>query len=124
MSDYIDRINLLDGLTSPEFGLDEVVDNLILEHNLDFLHDNNEDAVREFAKDLIESVQNYIKTESSADVEKVKYGSWERIADYGNGNCFGHCSVCGTRQQAENATALKVFYRRCRWCGAKMAVAR
>lgn len=52
--------------------------------------------------------------------EEVKQGKWIKIMDYGNGNCFGCCSVCGTRHKAQNATELKVYQRRCRWCGAKM----
>lgn len=71
MADYIKRANLLDGISSPEFGLDEIIDELIYEHNLDFLHDNDEDAVREFAKDLIDSIKNYIKTEPTTDSEEV-----------------------------------------------------
>lgn len=62
-ADYIERANLLDGISSTEFGLDEIVDELIYKYNLDFLHDNDEDAVREFAKDLIDCIKNYIKTQ-------------------------------------------------------------
>lgn len=62
-ADYIERVNLLDGISSTEFGLDEIVDELIYKHNLDFLHDNDEDAVREFARDLIDCIKNYIKTQ-------------------------------------------------------------
>ena len=62
-ADYIERVNLLDGISSTEFGLDEIVDELIYKHSLDFLHDNDEDAVREFAKDLIDCIKNYIKTQ-------------------------------------------------------------
>ena len=42
---------------------DEIIDELIYKHNLDFLHDNDEDAVREFARDLIDCIKNYIKTQ-------------------------------------------------------------
>jgi hypothetical protein len=61
-ADYIERANLLDGISSAEFGLDEIVDELIYKHNLDYLHDNDEDDAREFAKDLIDCIKNYIKT--------------------------------------------------------------
>ena len=60
-ADYIERANLLDGISSAECGLDEIIDELIYKHNLDFLHDNDEDAVRKFAKDLIDCIKNYIK---------------------------------------------------------------
>lgn len=62
-ADYVECANLLDGISSAEFGLDEIVDELIYKHNLDFLHDNDEDAVREFAGDLIDCIKNYIKTQ-------------------------------------------------------------
>lgn len=56
----------------------------------------------------------------TADVEEVKHGEWIGVADYGNGNCIGYCSVCGTTHKAENASELKCFQRYCKWCGAKM----
>ena len=56
----------------------------------------------------------------TADVAEVRHGEWRAVADFGDGNCFGYCSVCGTPQKAESATALRLFHRHCRWCGAKM----
>lgn len=56
----------------------------------------------------------------TADVAEVKHGEWVGIADFGNGNCIGYCSACGTTQKAEHPTALKMFHIYCRWCGAKM----
>ena len=56
----------------------------------------------------------------TADVEEVKHGKWIGVVDYGNGNCIGYCSVCGTTRNAESATHLKAFNKRCGWCGAKM----
>lgn len=55
-----------------------------------------------------------------ADYVEVKHGEWIGVADFGNGNCIGYCSACGTTQKAENPTALKMFHKYCRWCGAKM----
>lgn len=71
MPEYIERENLLDGISSPESGFDDTIENLIFEHNLDFLHDNDEDEVRAFAKELIGKVKNYISTEPTADVVEV-----------------------------------------------------
>ena len=71
MVEYIERESLLCGFGSPESGLDDIIDTLIFEHNLDFLHDCDEDEVRAFAKDLIGKVKNYILTEPTADVVKV-----------------------------------------------------
>ena len=55
-----------------------------------------------------------------SDVVEVRHGEWRSITDYGNGNCFGYCSACGKPQKAESATALKLFFKYCRNCGAKM----
>ena len=69
--EYIERESLLVGIGSPESGLDDIINTLIFEHNLDFLHDYDEDEVRVFAKDLISNVRNYIQTEPTADVVEV-----------------------------------------------------
>lgn len=61
-----------------------------------------------------------IKKAPTEDVKKVKHGMWFGISDYGNGNCIGYCSSCGTTHKAENATAFKMFHKYCYWCGAKM----
>ena len=71
MAEYIERESLLVGIGSPESGLDDIINTLIFEHNLDFLHDYDEDEIRVFAKDLISNVRNYIQTEPTADVVKV-----------------------------------------------------
>ena len=71
MSEYIERESLLVGIGSPESGLDDIINTLIFEHNLDFLHDYDEDEIRVFAKDLISNVRNYIQTEPTADVVEV-----------------------------------------------------
>ncbi len=71
--EYIKRENLLDGISSPESDFDEVITNLIFEHKLDFLHDNDEDGVRDFANDLLVRVKNYIATEPAEDVVEAKW---------------------------------------------------
>lgn len=70
--------------------------------------------------DRLESYQDKIKAIPTADVAEVRHGDWIGVADYGNGNCIGHCSVCGTPHKAEHPTALKMFHKYCSWCGAKM----
>ena len=54
------------------------------------------------------------------DAVEVVHGRWIKVVDFGDGNCFGFCNVCGTEQKAQNASALKMSHRYCRWCGAKM----
>lgn len=54
------------------------------------------------------------------EAESVKHGRWEDVRDYGSGGCYGFCSNCNTGHRANNPTALKMEYRHCRWCGAKM----
>lgn len=71
-------------------------------------------AFSEDIKDLCSSFKN------KADFVEVKHGEWLGIADFGNGNCIGYCSVCGTTQKAENGSVLKLYHRHCYWCGAKM----
>lgn len=56
----------------------------------------------------------------TADVAEVRHGEWKNVSDYGNGNCFGYCSACGTPQKAQHPTALIMDFKYCRWCGAKM----
>ena len=67
-------------------------------------------------EDAVEMVEYF----APVDVVDVRHGEWRIITDYGNGNCFGYCSACGTPQKAESATALKLFFKYCRNCGAKM----
>lgn len=74
----------------------------------------------EVARRLVKSILTDLTEQPTADVEEVKHGEWIGVADYGNGNCIGYCSVCGTTHKAENASELKCFQRYCRWCGAKM----
>ena len=52
--------------------------------------------------------------------KEERKGRWMNLLDYGDGNCYGFCSVCAAEQNAQNATALKAFHRYCRWCGADM----
>lgn len=54
------------------------------------------------------------------DVIIQKHGQWENIVNFGDCNCFGYCSNCKTEHRADNITALKMTYKHCRWCGAKM----
>lgn len=54
------------------------------------------------------------------EAEPVKHGRWEDVRDCGSGGCYGFCSNCNTGHRANNPTALKMEYRHCRWCGAKM----
>lgn len=70
--------------------------------------------------DDIVLLAKFVDSIPTADVVEVKYGEWIGIADFGNGNCIGYCSACGTTQKAENPTDLKMFHKYCRWCGAKM----
>ena len=79
-------------------------------------HEDYEDDVF----DEILEIEKDIKSLPGADVEEVRHGRLEHIADFGNGNCFGYCSVCRAEHKADNPTALQFAYRRCRWCGAKL----
>jgi hypothetical protein len=115
IKEYIERENLLDGITSPEFGLDEIIDNLIFEHNLDSLYNNNEDVVREFAKDLIDCIKNYIKTQSADDVMEIKHGEWVWNKGCGYDEPPYYCSLCVGKRGSD--TGRDNF---CSDCGAQM----
>ena len=52
--------------------------------------------------------------------KEERKGEWINICDFGDGNCYGYCSNCRTSQRANNATALKIEHKYCRWCGADM----
>lgn len=69
---------------------------------------------------LIDDVLGDIEDATAADVQEVRHGEMEHIANFGSGNCFGYCSVCRAEHKADNPTALKIAYRYCRWCGAKL----
>ena len=56
----------------------------------------------------------------AADVQPVVHGGWIAVKDFGGGHCVGYCNKCRTIHTASNATALKLEYRFCRWCGARM----
>lgn len=56
----------------------------------------------------------------AADVAEVRHGYWKDVLDFGNGDCFGFCSVCGTEHKARSYAALRASQKCCRWCGAKM----
>ncbi len=66
-----------------------------------------------------ELVKRYEKA-IERDTVEVVHGRWVNITDFGDGNCYGFCSVCGTDQPASSATALRINHKYCRWCGAKM----
>ena len=57
---------------------------------------------------------------NKSDFQEVKHGKLNDITDFGNGVCFGYCSNCGSEHRAINPSVLKLSYRFCRWCGAKM----
>ena len=52
--------------------------------------------------------------------KEERKGRWINITDFGDGNCYGFCSFCGTDQPASSATALRINHKHCRWCGADM----
>ena len=73
----------------------------------------------EFVKEMA-SISRIIEKTPTADVAEVKHTNLNDIVDFGNGICVGYCSNCGTEHRALNPSVLKLSYRYCRWCGAKM----
>ena len=67
----------------------------------------------------IEMVRARVVTAPTVDAVEVVHGRWVNVQTLGSG-CVGFCSNCMTPHKANNATALRMDYRHCRWCGAKM----
>lgn len=89
-NDYISRKSLREYFTSEESGIDGTIEGLMQKYGLDSLHDVDEDAVMQFARDLLQSFCNVIDTEPAAEVAEVHY------AHRGLHLGFKHyCSHCG-----------------------------
>ena len=58
--DLKDELDL--DLSSPSLGTDEYVGDLMAKHNIDYVNGDDEDKVRAFALDLIDSCMNVIET--------------------------------------------------------------
>lgn len=61
----IDADDLKDFFFSPESGTEEIINDLMMKYNLDYLHDVNEDDVMDFAKELLAMVRNVIDTQET-----------------------------------------------------------
>lgn len=81
----IDGDDLKDFFFRPESGTEETINDLMMKHNLDYLHDVNEDDVMDFAKELLHMVCNVIDTQQTAyDIDKVV----EELKDLGSKYCI------------------------------------
>lgn len=68
----IDADALKDFFFSETSGTEETIRDLMMQHNLDYANDVNEDEVMDFAKGLLKKVCNVIDTEPIAyDIDKV-----------------------------------------------------
>ena len=83
------------------------------------VHSSNCDYMTGYLS-AISATEGIIADIPTADVQEVKHGKLNDITDFGNGVCFGYCSNCGSEHRAINPSVLKLSYRFCRWCGAKM----
>lgn len=66
----IDADELREFFFSETSGTEEIINDLMMKHNLDYSHDVNEDDVVDFAKDLLLAVRNVIDTEPTAEHDK------------------------------------------------------
>lgn len=72
MRRLIDAEELRDFFFSETSGTEEIIQNLMRTHGLDYGNSVNEDAVMDFATDLLKGVQNVIDTQPTVyDPEKV-----------------------------------------------------
>lgn len=65
MKEYICKNDFKEFFFSLESGTEEIIEDLMMKHNLDYLHDVNEEDVKEFAKDLIIGMRNVLDTEET-----------------------------------------------------------
>ena len=77
-------------------------------------------ALGMFGCDHGESYRPAYNKLKKADVSPVVHGRLENIRNFGLENCYGYCNVCGAEHKSINPTALRLAYRHCRWCGARM----
>lgn len=61
----IDADDLKDFFFSQESGTEEIINDLMVKHNLDYLHDVNEDDVMDFSRELLKMVCNVIDTQET-----------------------------------------------------------
>lgn len=61
----IDANDLKEFFFRPESDTEEIINDLMIKHNLDYLHDVNEDDVMDFAKELLKMVCNVIDTQKT-----------------------------------------------------------
>lgn len=68
----IDADELKDFFFSETSGTEETIRDLMMQHNLDYANDVDEDEVMDFAKELLKKVCNVIDTEQTAyDIDKI-----------------------------------------------------
>ena len=72
MGRLIDADHVKDFFFSETSGTEDVIQDLMDTHGLDYANDINEEVIMAFAKDLLKAVQNVIDTEPTAyDPDKV-----------------------------------------------------
>lgn len=83
MGRLINADHVKDFFFSETSGTEDVIQDLMDTHGLDYANDINEEVIMAFAKDLLKAVQNVIDTEPTAyDPDKVL----KQLEDYSNVN--------------------------------------
>lgn len=77
----IDADELKDFFFSETSGTEEIINDLMMKHNLDYAHDVNEDDVMDFAEELLKKVRNVIDTEPTVDTRQIRADVIEEVAD-------------------------------------------
>lgn len=102
MGRLIDADKLKDFFCSETSGTEDVIQDLMDTHGLDYANDINEDVIMAFAKDLLKAVQNVIDTEPTAyDPDKVV----EQLEAYSNAD---EAEQAGTIPVIELEDAIKI----------------
>jgi DNA-directed RNA polymerase subunit RPC12/RpoP len=64
---------------------------------------------------------DFIDAIPAADVQPVKHGKWEEVAEYGGwGDTYYRCSVCGEEWYIDTGTPIENGMKYCPSCGARM----
>ena len=107
MGRLIDADHVKDFFFSETSGTEDVIQDLMDTHGLDYANDINEEVIMAFAKDLLKAVQNVIDTEPTAyDPDKVVEQLEERTAFLKDCTKYGNKT---TDQQSKSYDTMMMY---------------
>lgn len=74
-----------------------------------------------FSAEAYERAANIVACMPNEEVQPVKFGKWEEVAEYGGwGDTYYRCSVCGEEWYIDTGTPIENGMKYCPSCGARM----